>query len=230
MRAFEILIFGMVLSASILAARWLSHGAQDAGKDPVEASDAKTAISRTASPSGANASPALQHGASLPDAVLWDQDGREFRLSDLKGKVVVMSFIYTHCNVQSMCPSITAKLVDAHNLVQKRGMTEVEFLLLSFDGERDRPERLKEFASQYGADLTSFRLATGEPAQMASLARALNTYYRVSGPGTFEHNIAVALVDREGKLRDDFFGGGWQVEEVTSAIARLARVSGPQQP
>ena len=163
----------------------------------------------------------LQPGQPVPDAVLVNQDGREFRLSELRGSVVVLAFVYTHCRVTSMCPLVTAKLVEVQNLLRKRRVSGVRLLLVSFDTERDRPRRLKEFSTLYGTDLSNFTFATGDAAQVASLSRALNTYYRQSAPGVFEHNIVVSLVDRQGILRDDFFGTSWEAKEMIAAIEKV---------
>ena len=135
---------------------------------------------------------------------------------------MVLAFVYTHCNVTSMCPLATAKLVEAQRLVKERGLSGVRFLLVSFDTERDRPQRLKEFAALYGPELSTFTFATGDAKEVAHLSQTLNTYYRQSVRGVFEHNIVVSLLDQEGILRDDFFGTGWEVEEMVSAIQQLS--------
>ena len=163
----------------------------------------------------------LKSGDVVPDALLVDQDGRRFQLSELFDQVLVLSFVYTRCNVANMCPTATRKLVEAHEGIRARGAQGVRFLVVSFDTERDDPRRLGEFASEYGADGTTFRLASGDGEEVKRLSKALNTYYRQRAPGVFEHNIVVSIVDRGGVLRDDFFGTEWEVAELVEAVVRL---------
>ncbi len=163
----------------------------------------------------------LKEGEALPDAKLVNQDGREFKLSDLRGNVVVMSFIYTNCNLASMCPMAATRLAEAQELLTQAGVTGVRFLLVSFDSERDRPEKLKEFAVRYKVDLSTFWFATGEPSVVGPLARVLNNPYRQSAPGVYDHANVIALEDRNGLFRDDFFGTGWKTEDFIESVKRL---------
>jgi cytochrome oxidase Cu insertion factor (SCO1/SenC/PrrC family) len=121
----------------------------------------------------------------------------------------------------TMCPSTTEKLVKVRDRARARGPWRGEIVVVSFDPARDKPSRLKAFAKGYTNDFTGFRLATGTEAEVAPLARMLNTYYTERRPGVFEHNIVVSIVDAAGVLRDQFFGTAWEPEEVVAALGRL---------
>ncbi|MEW6457345.1 MAG: SCO family protein [Acidobacteriota bacterium] len=166
---------------------------------------------------------ALKPGDLIPDAILKDQDGREFFISDLKGNILCLAFIYTRCNVPSMCPSVTEKLVRTKDLLINRGFNRVIFILISFDPSWDTPDRLKEYASQYDVDYTFFRFASGDPQTIANLSRAFNIYYREASNGIFEHNIVVSLIDQNGILRKYFLGTEWRKEDLISEIEFLIK-------
>lgn len=228
-RAVIILIVGLILSFALILVRWTYHSVHK--KDIHTDSEAKI-LSMTDSrrqtkdtgkffPLKENLIQPLKPGDSLPDAVLTDQSGNKFHLSELKGNALVLTFIYTHCNVLSMCPLVTEKLIKAYNLIYKKGISGVKFVLISFDTERDQPEILSEFASRYSTDLSSFYFTTGDANQIADLSYALNTYYRQSAPGVFEHNIVISLFNREGILYKYFFGTEWEEEELISAVKSL---------
>jgi protein SCO1/2 len=209
MRARWILAFGAAASVAILGARlWLYRSAAPA---------APAAGHVLQTPPGPGRS--LQIGDLAPDARLIDQDGREFHLADLRGEVLALAFMYTHCDVMSMCPTTTTKMVRAQDIVRERGIPDVTFLLVSFDPERDEPERLRTYAATH--DAGDVLLATGAPDEIQPLARALNTYYRSDVPGVFEHNVVISVIDRAGRLRDDLFGTAWEPEELAAAIERL---------
>lgn len=224
MRALWILLVGSSVILGIIALRWTKHQGRAQGSHALAPTCSLPEV-ESEPEAGTSLPRPLQPGQPVPDMVLMDQDGRDFRLSDLKGSVVVLAFVYTHCNMPSMCPLATAKFVETQRRLKERGLADVRFLLVSFDTKRDRPRRLKEFASLYTPNLSTFTFATGEAGEVARLSRLLNTYYRESAPGTFEHNIVVSLLDRGGVLRDDFFGTGWEVEEMVSAIAELAEAN-----
>lgn len=227
MRAALILTSGILTSAGILVLR--SGGPQPlreagAGEWATVAplsSDPALPAKASAPQSAPNAHPSprpLRPGDAVPDVTLTDQDGNRFTLSDLRPNTVVLTFIYTHCNIPSMCPLVTSKLVRLQRELRERGLDNVEIVAVSFDTERDRSSRLKEFAARYEADLSSFRLATGEPGAVKALSGALNTYYRRVSADIFEHNIVVSLIRPDGVLGRDFFGTRWEVEEVVAAL------------
>ncbi|MBI4243026.1 MAG: SCO family protein [Planctomycetes bacterium] len=164
----------------------------------------------------------LTHGQKIPDASLVNQSGKNIRLSDYRGNVLILTFIYTRCNIQTMCPLVTSKLAGVQNKIAKNNVNSVRFLVVSFDSMYDKPDKLKEFAQRYNINLAVFEFAGGEPETVGNLARSFNIYYRNDCPGVFTHNIIVSIVDKKGVLRDDFFGTEWDDEEMVSVIKQLA--------
>jgi protein SCO1 len=230
MRARRILLFGIALSAVIVVGRWMSH------RDRVVSEPSREAPSVWIRTVSAEAPPALpgpgvgrplQTGDSIPDAHLVDQDGVAFRLSDLRGTNLVLAFLYTHCNLPSKCPLVARRLLETYEQVRRRKMEDVRFLAVSFDTERDHPERLQEYASRYGLDAPGITFATGTAGEVERLSAGLKTFFRPTGRGTFDHNIVISLVDRNGILRDEFFGNRWTSEDLVAGINRLVRAEGP---
>lgn len=222
MKAIRILGVGLVVIPAIIGIRWLA-------RHPSESDDRGAAVRIRETPSlagGGSPEPPLPRplrlGEPLPEATLVDQDGKDVRLSSLRGDVVVLSFFYTHCDSLSMCPLTTAKLVMVAERLRSRSIRGVQFLAVSFDPERDGPARLREYASRYQADLSSFRFATGRPGEIRSLSLALNTFYRGRGSGLYDHNVVVSLFDRGGILRRSLPGSDWAIEELVELIERLA--------
>lgn len=227
MKPSRILTIGLAVSLTILGIRWLVQRRAVERLRP-DAEPVSIPLAPAAGDDGSTGTALprpLRPGEPLPDTWLVDPDGRKFRTSELKGNVVVLSFFYTHCELPSGCPMTTAKLVHASEAVQRHEVQGVRFLMVSFDTERDRPERLREYASRYEADSTLFQFAAGGAEAIRSLSLALNTFYRPGSPGVFDHNIVVSVVDREGILRRTFSGTEWTVEELISSIERLAGAS-----
>ena len=83
------------------------------------------------------------------DTRLLDQDGREVRFytDALRGKIVLISFLYTSCT--DICPILTHNLSDVQNSLGDRFGKDVFFVSISVDPEDDTPEELKKYAERY---------------------------------------------------------------------------------
>jgi protein SCO1/2 len=126
-----------------------------------------------------------------PDFALRDQDGRRVRLSKLRGRYVVISFLYTHC--PDVCPLIADQLNRA--LARSRGLT---VLAVSVDPKGDTPPSVRRFVRAHRLR-AGFRYLTGTRAQLRPIWKA---YHLVVQPGTtVMHSAFEVLVDRRGDER-----------------------------
>ncbi|GLZ88258.1 hypothetical protein Pres01_43090 [Metapseudomonas resinovorans] len=100
------------------------------------------------------------------DTLLRDQNGQEVRFySDvLKGRLVMLNVIFTHCN--DACPLITRKLKEVRDAMGEDLAKQVYFISLSSDAENDTPEVLKAFAAKHGVDSPNWIFLTGDKADM----------------------------------------------------------------
>lgn len=142
----------------------------------------------------------------VPAVVLQDQDGRRFDMRELRGRLVAVEFIYVNC------PTVCRALGEAFQRVRdalpaERLGRDVVMLSISFDPRRDVPTRLGDYALRHTADGDAWRVARVEDeAELESLLRAFGIVVIPDGFGGFEHNAALHLVDRDGRLVriDDF--------------------------
>ncbi len=102
---------------------------------------------------------------------LVDQDGRQLSLQSLRGRIVVLAPLLTMC--QETCPMTTENMHRAAQDAQRAGLDgQVVFLEVTVDPARDTVHRMHVYAQMYGA-LPDWRLATGKPAAVAALWKAL---------------------------------------------------------
>jgi cytochrome oxidase Cu insertion factor (SCO1/SenC/PrrC family) len=87
----------------------------------------------------------------VPNVPVVSQDGRTLNFYDdlIKGKIVVLSFIYTSC--KDICPLATARLGEAQDRLGDRLGRDIFFYSISIEPERDTPQRLKEYADAFHA-------------------------------------------------------------------------------
>jgi protein SCO1/2 len=127
--------------------------------------------------------------------------GRPLKLSDLRGKVVALTFIYTRCPLPDFCPMLDTKFARASeqaSAVTKRA-SRLVFLSVSFDPEHDTPEALARHARARGAKPPLWTFAVATHPELARVGRPLGLVY---GPGRDEvlHNLVVAVIGPDGRL------------------------------
>jgi cytochrome oxidase Cu insertion factor (SCO1/SenC/PrrC family) len=103
---------------------------------------------------------------TVPDFSLIQRDGRRVTLADLRGKVWIANFIYTHCT--DTCPLQSARMARLQERL--RDEPDVRFVSITVDPELDTPEVLSEYANRFGADRDRWLFLTGEKRALYALA------------------------------------------------------------
>lgn len=152
---------------------------------------------------------------------LTTQDGAELALADLRGKVVLLAFIYASC--QDVCLTETAKMVLVQNRLGEDFARRVHFLSVTVDPEQDSGEVLRQHARRFGARLEGWSFLTGTPAAVRQVARDYGVAYRKTGPGEVEHNTLASIIDGRGHLRVQYLGAEFDPEELRADLLGLVR-------
>jgi protein SCO1/2 len=184
------------------------------------------ALATGLSPPGAAAHPPgpparLPRIGAAPAFTLTAPDGRRLALEDLRGKVVVVTFIYASC--ADACPLLTAKLVSVQRRLDRAAGTRVAFAAITVDPERDTPEALRRYAAAYGADPPGWALLTGSPQEIQAVARAYGVYHATQPAGDVDHTVLTSLVDRRGILRVQYLGVRFDPDELLGDLRSLLR-------
>jgi protein SCO1 len=122
------------------------------------------------------APPGSPWGASyFPNVPLITQDGQAVHFYDdlLKDKIVVVNFIYTHC--QDACPLETARLAQVQQRLGERMGKDVFFYSITIDPGRDTPAVLKAYAAKFHVG-PGWLFLTGQKADIALLQKKLGLY------------------------------------------------------
>lgn len=153
-----------------------------------------------------HAAPALKSGTfsparPAPEIAQKAADGKDFRLSSFRGKVVVLEFGFTHC--PAVCPASLAMLAQAR---QKLGADadRLQVVFISVDPERDTPARLNTYLAQFDK---SFIGLTGTPEQMAAIRKdygiSATRFPAPAGQSGYQmgHSSYLYFIDKKGMLR-----------------------------
>lgn len=150
---------------------------------------------------------------------LTTQDGDGLGLADLRGKVVLLAFIYASC--KDVCLTETAKMVMVQNRLGEDFGKRVRFVSVTMDPEHDTGDALKQHARQFGARLEGWSFLTGSPAEVARVAHDYGVVYRKTKPGEVEHNTLASIIDRAGHLRVQYLGVEFDPDELLADLRGL---------
>ena len=152
-------------------------------------------------------------GRQLADYTLRDVSGQPFELSQLRGKPLVVSMIYTSCH--HVCPTITRNLRGKIDVAQEAlGEDAFNVVTVGFDWRVDTPDRMREFETRLGVDNVEnwFFLAT-EAGVVDALSDNLGFLFFPSAKG-FDHLAQATIIDADGNIYRQVYG----VDVETTAI------------
>ncbi|MBL4867338.1 MAG: SCO family protein [Pseudomonadales bacterium] len=143
---------------------------------------------------------------------------RPIKLSDFKGKVVMINFGYTSC--PDICPMVLTRIAKVTKaLKERRGFdtTKLQTLFITTDPERDDAEHLLQYLSHFHPDFIGL---TGTTDAIKQVAKQYGVYYKKESPphllnspmsddpspqntDTYEvaHTDKIFLLDKLGRLR-----------------------------
>ena len=166
--------------------------------------------------------PRLEPGQAVPDFAMTTQEGEPLELSDFRGKVVVLTFIYTRCPLPDFCPKIDGRFAElARKLETSPERAEgVRLLSVSFDPEHDTPEVLARHAKLRRARPPLWRFAVASDEELRKVARPLGLSY---GPVRDEivHSLTTAVIAPDGTLALLEEGSGWTAEAIYASVRKL---------
>jgi protein SCO1 len=154
-----------------------------------------------------------------PEVVLMDQAGQPLALRNLRGKVVLLTFIYSAC--ADVCPLITAAMTGLQQHLTARERPDVFFLSVTVEPEVDTPAVLRAYAEHHGADLTSWAFLTGNPPAVQAVWHAFGLTVKRRAEGVVDHPAWTFLIDREGLVHYRYIGSVLEMETMVADIRRL---------
>jgi cytochrome oxidase Cu insertion factor (SCO1/SenC/PrrC family) len=151
---------------------------------------------------------------------LVDQDGRPVTQDTLKGKPTLIYFGFTYC--PDVCPTSLLLMETAVEKLGPDAVKKVNLVFITVDPERDTPEVLKGYVTNFGP---TFIGLTGTPEQVAEAARSFRVYYQKvpgkdGGPYLMDHSSIVYLLDRNARFVTHFTHEA-KAEAITAGVERL---------
>ncbi len=151
-------------------------------------------------------------------SVWQDQSARSLKLESFKGKIIVVSMVFTRCPYA--CPRTIADLKNIEKQLPDSKKKDVVFVLVSFDDVNDTPAQLRAFSKKMDAG-KNWVLLHGDAEAIRELAMVLNVKYKKQPNGMFSHSNIITLLDREGAISTQLEGLGTEASPLISAIKEL---------
>ena len=142
-------------------------------------------------------------------------------LHDLRGSVVVVTFLFTKC--PDACPTLTRKLIEIQRGLPRSARLPVRFLAVSVDPRNDTPSVLAEYARAVGADLRSWAFLSGPAARIAEVGRGYGIAWQGNAGGGVDHTFLTSIVDPNGRMRVQYMGSRFDPKEFRADLVTLLR-------
>ena len=161
----------------------------------------------------------VEVGAEAPPFELTDQDGRAVSLASLRGRPVVLDFVYTTC--PGPCPILTASHVALQRRLSPAQRARTRFVSITIDPERDTPAALRSYAEAHGADLATWSFLTGSSDRIDSVLNRYGVGSVRAENGEIDHVVATFLIGADGRVRGRFLGLEHSAEKLAAEVAEL---------
>jgi protein SCO1/2 len=147
---------------------------------------------------------------------------------DFKGKPFLLGFIFTNC--PDVCPLTSHNFQLVQEEVKNEGIKEVNFVLISFDPDRDKPWVLKDYADLRNIDESNFKLLTGDKDTIKALMKKMQV---VAIPGDtskttdgdliyfFIHTDRAFLIDKNNRIRTEYRGSKLDISQAVKDLKAL---------
>jgi protein SCO1 len=139
---------------------------------------------------------AVNQADVLPNVTFTDQLGKPVTLSSLKGKPVLVDFIYTSC--ASVCPRLTARMNEVAKKLGAEVGQKLTIVSITLDPEHDTPQKLRNYAEVQGIASNGWLFLTGQPAQIDQELARFRLVRQRESDGSITHNVAAFLIGPDG--------------------------------
>jgi protein SCO1 len=168
-------------------------------------------------------------GDQVPDFKLLNQSDHTIHLDQFKGKLVLMTFIYTRCQLADFCPRMSHNFADVDKALAADPALykQTHLLSVSFDPTYDTPKVLRSYGGAYTGNFTNERFTHWDFAAPSEKdLPAITQFFDVGvTPGdnkSLTHSLSTVLIGKDGKIIEWYPTNEWKPEDVVATIRKNA--------
>lgn len=168
-----------------------------------------------------------QSGDEVPNFSLVNQDNQSIRLQQYRGKVLLLTFIYTRCPLPDFCPKMAGNFAAIHQALRQNPAiyARTHLLCISFDSAFDTPAVLRSYEVAYtGSDspetFAHWEFASGTAQEIQDLAQFFGLVH-VPQTDQITHSLRTAIITPEGKVFKVYRGNDWTLTDLLRDVQQL---------
>lgn len=186
----------------------------------------KKADGTAKSPSSQNLHPP-QPGDHVPDFSLVNQDGKTVRMDSFKGKVTLVTFIYTRCPFQDYCPLVSNNFAQIYAAARSNPSlySKIRLLSISFDPAHDTPQVLRQYGSSFskttgGSPFERWEFATAQPKELEKITNFFDVLYDPSQK-EIVHSLSTSVIGPNGTIYKWYGDNTWKPSDLLADAAQV---------
>jgi protein SCO1/2 len=175
-------------------------------------------------------------GTPVPDFAFTNQDGKRVHLAQYKGKVVLLTFIYTRCPMPDFCPLMMNNFREIEKTLKQdpTAYARTHLLSVTFDPDFDTPTVLRHYAlttTSVPADelFKHWEFLAPQSKDLDTIAHffALSVWKENEGKdkGQITHSLSTVIIDGNGKLYRWYHGNDWRPEDLLREAKTAAGIN-----
>jgi protein SCO1/2 len=174
----------------------------------------------------------LNPGDEVPDFKFLNQSGKQVSIGEFKGKVLLVTFIYTRCPLPDFCPRMSRNFakIDKALAADPALYAKTHLLSISFDPEYDTPAVLKSYGGAYTGNYTTEKFAHWDFAAPAKREQeSVDKFFDVGvtpeKDKTITHSLSTVVIGPDGKVAKWYPTNDWTPDQVLADVKQLAAKS-----
>lgn len=168
-------------------------------------------------------------GDVVPNFTLLDQSGHTIDLHQFRGKVLLMTFIYTRCPLSNYCPRMSRNFatIDASLKSHPALYKDTRLLSVSFDPTYDTPKVLRSYGEAYTGNYVNetfqhWQFAAPSVAELPKMEQFFDVGVTPAQNGTLQHSLSTVIIGKNGKVFAFYPTNDWTTAEVLAQIHSAA--------
>ena len=166
-------------------------------------------------------------GDSVPDFHLLNQSGRKIDLAQFRGKVLLMTFVYTRCPLADYCPRMSRNFADIDKALAADPALyrQTHLLSVSFDPAYDTPKVLRSYGGAYTGNYTNEKFqhwdfAAPTEKDLPAVTQFFNVGITPGDNKTLTHSLSTVLIGKDGKIIAWYPTSDWKPEDILAVIRK----------
>jgi len=170
-----------------------------------------------------------QAGDAVPDFKLLNQSAKLIHLAQFKGRVLLVTFIYTRCPLSDYCPRMSHNfaVIDQALAADPKLYAKTHLLSISFDPAYDKPAVLRSYGGAYTGNYTNeqfshWDFAAPPKAELPAITQYFNVGVMPGENGTLTHSLSTILIGKDGRIAAWYPTNDWQPQDILQAVKDAA--------